>query len=65
MQFKSIVLTLAAVAVAQANNLSNETNGTNHSNTTSSVPTGAAVRASGMGAGLLGAGVVAGVALLI
>lgn len=64
MQFRNVIVALAAVASVQAANSSNSSNASNASNSTStSVSTGAAT-SNVMGAGVLGAAVAAGVAFL-
>ncbi|CEP64281.1 uncharacterized protein LALA0_S11e00584g [Lachancea lanzarotensis] len=64
MQFKNIVAAFASVAAVQAANQTNGSNGSNASNGTSTkISTGAAAT-NAMGAGVFGAAVAAGVALL-
>ncbi|SCU95505.1 LAFA_0G00738g1_1 [Lachancea sp. 'fantastica'] len=64
MQFKNIVAAFASVAAVQAANGTNGSNHTNGSNgTTTKISTGAAAT-NAMGAGVFGAAVAAGVALL-
>lgn len=61
MQFRNVIVALAAVASVQAANSSNASNASN--STSTSVSTGAAT-SNVMGAGVLGAAVAAGVAFL-